>query len=251
MVHGEQAIDDIDLRDYPQMVHELLHSLFYQYAQVVMDALRQSLTPVFDNLTLATLPDRNSLKERQLRRNEQIRLLWWPTPDHRNWAHELMIDVMSLAVVGPCYAHWFLSRTAHNTVQPFELVQSHPPFYVRAKGLRDAATKLQFEVENDLSRRLEGWDYYQPTKSNDYLGAADPDIISGVVHTGLELTRRLRLPQYSNDQWEACKLVDNSKAGSLAASDLISAAFHSAQRLSPPDYHAWLDQVISRRLNEP
>jgi hypothetical protein len=230
------------------MVHELLHSLFHQCPRIIAAALEQRLQPIFDDLLLATVPDRHTLKERQSQRNERIRTLWSPADNHKNWAHELAIDVMSLMLAGPAYAYWFLHRTATLDIHPHELVQSHPPFAVRARGLLIAAMEAPFRVEAELAARLQLWDESAGVKSNEFLSAARPDIVETIVGGAINLVKALRLPPYSQDRWEHCADFNRAATPDATATDLVSSACHAARHLEPAEYHAWTDRTTGQWL---
>lgn len=247
-IHGSDSLIDIDLRDYPPMFHELLHSLFHQQAARMNADLERCLKPVIDELSLAQLSDRRSLKDAQSRRTKKIRTLWWPSANHRNWSHELAIDVMSLAIVGPAYANWFLRETEQQSNQAFDVLQSHPPFYVRAQGLGLASDRLGFDLGNEIRQRLGAWDEQIGVKPNEFLSAAHPDLISAIVGTAIDAVRSLRIPAFSWEQWLACQGFVSSAADASAPAHLISAAWHAASALDRAAYHTWLDLKIGQVL---
>lgn len=251
VVRGENNLDDANLLEYPWLVHELVHSLFYRNSAVVAEALKQRLTIPLRDLQSGLVSDRGQVRSIRQQQTEQIVKFWTPSEDHLNWAHELAIDVIGLATVGPAYGWNFLLETAKDTFRPFELVQSHPPFAIRCQALCLAAERLAWdELARWLTERMRRWTTskeFGPIE-NMYRAAADSACIAAGLDATFDLIRTLQLPIFGRHDWD--KAAENIRAGTQPAlgAEMLAATWHAYNTFDESAFHHWMRETSLRAI---
>lgn len=197
---GGDTLREVNLLTYPFFIHEIGHNLLQRYDPT----LRQRFVPQLDQLTnrlrLLALADTGGERTKTQRRIEDIRTYWSPTPDHKNWMHELSIDIIALWLCGPAYLATFQDEMEEPEVKPFQITQEHPPNVVRAAALSEVGDSLGWgEFTEGLSKLVNDWRTtrkgVQETDYNQYLELADPLIVQACVSSALAMCEELKLPK--------------------------------------------------------
>lgn len=250
-IRGRNRVDDMDLTEYPWLVHELTHSLFYRNKKAVSEAIRCRFDVPLRDLRVGGVPDRSHAKTIKQRQTEQIAAYWTPTGNHLNWSHELVIDALGIVTAGQAYGRNFLADTEASGARPFELAQSHPPFAVRCQGMTYAAEKLGWnDLAQQLAERRQRWaqeSAFGPP-SNAYRAAADPDLIQAGVDAAFDLVKELHLPVCRVQQEQIAR--DKVAAGETPelGTEMLLATWHAADSMSKEQLRTWTADSVQRAI---
>jgi hypothetical protein len=248
---GEDNLAEIDLRDYPFACHELGHNLLLRQGDAFCAAVKQILDEVINGLHRQTLALQGSGKEIVGRTIEDIRRYWTPTDNHRNWAHEIAVDVIALWTCGPAYLAALQYVLEDPKTNPYQLGQSHPPYEVRAKAMVEAANMLGWAYyTGDYLALIEAWPKspWAGDRTNLYAACADLRLVNGCVAAALETCRSLALPCCTPAMVESVR----EKLGQQELPDLgieiVVAAWVSCNQADEQLYLEWERSVIRNHL---
>jgi hypothetical protein len=107
LMPGDDGVRDINLLSYPWLGHELAHNLLFRHGTTFADDVSQELKNVVQRLKISSIADRGAAHAKATRLVDQFIQLWTPTPDHKNWAHEIAADCVALWIFGPAYIACF------------------------------------------------------------------------------------------------------------------------------------------------
>src|SRR5258708_1346846 len=195
-IPGREVLDDVDLLDYPWIMHEMGHCLLNLIPSEFPAAFRVGLEKHFRNLRLLAVADRGRAREKAGAALRQVEQCWTPARDQRDWAHEIAFDVFALWTCGPAFISAF-----HNTLKdlipdPFIKKQDHPPYIVRVAALISAAKKLRFDSYlRGLSdtHRSQCQAVAHAGKKNDMLLFAPDNLIQDCVDAAISVARNFEL----------------------------------------------------------
>jgi len=243
MIPGRDDLADIDLRTYPFMCHELVHVLLFKVNGVFTKAFESELDEYVRKLRLSSAADRGIARNRSKEAAARIEKLWRPTPNHKNWSHELAIDVIALWTTGPAYLDAYRNAIEVDTVQPYEVVQTHPPHAVRVQAMIHASKELGWPIQA-LEGKLAGWKKAFRT-TNPYASAANQEVILAGVRAALSTCQTLRLPKCTPDRLKETKaLIHRGETPSFGMDVIWSAWIKSAS----PHYDEWEADFIAGLL---
>jgi hypothetical protein len=205
---GDDNIDDVNLLEYPWLAHELGHYILFRDDTPFQNAFLPALEKRLRSLKLSSIADRGSAKLKAIRIVDEVRKVWTPSPDHRNWAHELAIDIIALWTCGPAYLACFKNEVEQPGTNPYKITQEHPPYDVRLSALVDAAQNLGLDRYTEkLSEVRMGWvitDWYKK-RSNRFLALADRTLIRRCVETALEFCNIFGLEKWRSSRIDAAR----------------------------------------------
>lgn len=172
---------------------------------------------------------------------DQIEAFWQPTPNHENWAHELANDVIAVWTAGPSYIDTYLAAIESERARPYELVQSHPPHFVRVTAMSYAAARMGWSAQR-LTDKLNDWQRTsRPT--NQYAAAANRDLIQSCTNAALSACEHLLLPKCSSAFLEDLKnLIRRNEVPSFG----IEAICASWLKAADQNYSAWEEKTIEQ-----
>jgi hypothetical protein len=241
-IPGRDVLDEVDLLDYPWIVHELAHCLMHVHSREFPDAFRPNLQKHFRDLRLLAVADRGRAREKADAAMRQVEEFWTPANDQRDWAHEIAFDVCALWTCGPAFLGAF-----HNTLRdlnpgPFIKKQDHPPYIVRVEALIDAAKKLHFDrYSADLSEVLRNHlkAVEQVGKKNDLLLFAPNNLVGDCVSAAISVAGNFGLRRWRE--------IDPSRflAEPSFGFDLFAAAFKKSQA-GPSAYAEWQRAIVDK-----
>ena len=155
---GDDRLEDVDLLDYPWVAHELGHYVLFRDDSPFAEAFLPALQNRLRSLELMAIADRGSARVKADKIIEELRAFWTPSPDHKNWAHELAVDMIALWTCGPAYLASFEDVVGRPQTNPYEITQDHPPYEVRVRALVDASHCLGFGNHTQgLTAILKAW----------------------------------------------------------------------------------------------
>ena len=138
---GDDDIEPIDLLDYPWIGHELGHNFHFRPDRFA-GYFRPPLNERLAGLQALAIADRGSARRKSTAADDMIRRVWSPSRDHKNWAHEIAIDIVALWTFGPAFLFAFDGFVELHEPNPYLIGQVHPPYHLRASALVDAVSRL-------------------------------------------------------------------------------------------------------------
>jgi hypothetical protein len=197
---GKDALDEVDLVEYPWVFHELLHCIFSRDDSEFSVPFEQRVARVGRSTRLASIADRGSARQKSRTRVEELIRYWSPGPPRGDWSRELALDTISAWICGPAYFAALLSVVAEGRVNPYKITQNHPPYALRTRALAAVAAELHFNESRDKLLDLErGWrrSHWDRMRDNRFLSLANPELISGCVETAITFCRDNKLRKCS------------------------------------------------------
>lgn len=224
---GDDRLEAVDLLDYPWMAHELGHYVLFRddssFKNVFMPALDKRLR----SLKLSAIADRGAARVKAEAIINELRKLWTPSPDQRNWAHELAIDIIAVWTCGPAYLGSFKDQIERPQTNPYEITQNHPPYEVRLCALVDASRNLGFSDHAEgLSAIAGGWakSNLRRGKNNKFLALADRGLIHECTQAAFRFCESLNLTKWTSSKLDVARAQLLNEANLDLGVDLLLSA---------------------------
>lgn len=242
---GDETVESIDLLDYPFLIHELGHNALFTYGEGFVDTFGHILTEHINALRRRSLADKGLAKSLAQRTISELELFWRPTPDHYNWAHEIAADLIALWSVGPAYLAAFEDVVDADSIDPFRIGKSHPPYDVRLNALIRASDRLHWNQEASVLIELQKrWQKNSPRQDNRYAALCDRSLINGCTDTALRLCHDLRLPRCSIQKVnEVENMISQDKLPDIGTEMLIG-AWLAWKAMNESDYEIWEKKTV-------
>jgi hypothetical protein len=245
------TIDQIDLLDYPFLMHELGHNVLFKYESVFIPRFERQLDVHLGQLARLAIPDRGAAKTKSREIIDEIRHLWTPTHNHFNWALELAVDIIALWTSGPAYLAAFHDVIDAEHIHPYHIAVGHPPYEVRSRALIRAAQRIGWHSHtNEIDAAIAAWrrSTWKHNRTNRYLSLAADTLVDACVETALLTCNILKLPKCTPE------IVATIQHGLLAGelpelgSRLIVASWLCWTQGDQHLYDAWERQAIRDHL---
>lgn len=207
-VSGRDQLKDVDLLDYPWMAHEWGHYIMLRHDSSFSPDFSSELDKIIKSLRLSAFADRGLAKHKSQRHIQELIGFWTPSADHRNWAHELSIDLLSLWTCGPAYLACFEDYLRKKRPNPYMIEQSHPPYSVRAEALIEGARQLGLGAyTSGLMGIVVEWDKskWHVEKDNHFIGLDNQGIMKACIHAAFGFCGSLKLARCSADRLETIR----------------------------------------------
>lgn len=249
---GGPALESVDLLDYPFLSHELGHNALFNYDQVFGPLFLPALDDYINSLRRRAIADRGAARQKAQANMDQIRRLWAPSADHGNWSHEIAVDVIALWTCGPAYLAAVQDVLEAESLDPYQVGQSHPPYEVRSNALLSASDALGWGYyTGKIGQLMDDWrnSERKQDRTNSYVASADLGLTRECVAAALIACRELKLPCCDPSLIEA--LSERIGGGETPdfGTELILAAWLTRERLDESAYEIW-EQDIKHRLQE-
>jgi hypothetical protein len=206
LMPGRDDISDIDLLSYPWLGHELAHNLLFRHDGTFRATVSGVLDKEVQKLKLGAMADKGPAHAKARRIGEEFVQFWTPTLDHKNWSHELAADLIALWIFGAAYLACFEDLLDDASLNPYQLTQSHPAYFVRAEALVEGARLLGWDDHvAGLGRRAEGWAHskWRQTRTNRFRALASGDLTKACVGAVFSTCQALELTKCTPDALEA------------------------------------------------
>jgi hypothetical protein len=205
-------------------------------------------------MRLASISDRGAARLNFQQRLVEIEQFWRPVPGHRNWAHELAIDVISLWLCGPSYLSAFNEVVSQPSINPFEIVQDHPPYAVRTWALLAAASDLGFASYGaDLSTLERSWRKSRWDRKRDsrFLNLANRTLISECTQGAMEFCVHSNLRKCTSQALDRIRREVLSRASDAECTDdvgidLVLLAWTVHREKGESAYEEWLTRQLRK-----
>lgn len=252
IVPGRDALSDIDLLDYPWIFHELAHNLFYYDDALFVESFSERVNSFLGALRLRAIADQGSAKTKSQATINKIGNFWCPSLDHKNWGHEMAMDIVALWASGPSFLAAFQDKVEDKSCDPYRVDKVHPPYAVRAMALLRASKILGWMDEargiKDLIRnwRKSSW---ARQVDNSYMALTDPKLLDGVVECALATCDSYSIPNCDrNHILRISKMLETHKTPPFGT-DLIVAAWLAREQLHNEAYDDWERETIRSLMN--
>ncbi len=249
---GRDTLSDIDLLNYPWVCHELAHNLFYYDDSLFVDSFNRRLNSFLGSLRLRAIADHGSARSKSHALISHIEEFWAPTLTHKNWAHEMAMDIVALWTCGPSFLAAFQDEIEDETKNPYLVDKVHPPYAVRAIALLKAGKALGWQEHTQKIRGiLEHWRKSKSAKQvdNSYLALSEPLLTEGVVACAQATCHSLSLPKCTPTEIERIKgLLVHDEIPDFGV-DLIIAAWLVREQEDEETFSRWETAKIRSRLD--
>jgi len=245
---GGDDLSNIDLRDYAFLCHELGHNMLYYDDTAFTQNFSAKLEQVTSMLALAGVADRGSARLKAQRNVEELRRKWTPTPDHENWANEMMMDLIALWTCGPAYLASFGYEVDDDSKNPYVVSQTHPPYALRVEIMLAASEKLGWgKYTQGLNNRLKGWQSskWKSHYTNKYVALADSKIVGACITCTLAACETIGLPRCDERHVERVKELVNRGDTPDFGTDVIIAAWVVRQQTDEHSFGQWEQKTIA------
>lgn len=241
---GADRVSDIDLSDYPWLIHELAHDAFYRSEHRFRAVFGAQLEARLNQLRLRAGADTGSAARRATQNLETLARYWTPRADQHDWAHEIATDITALWALGPGFLMRFTRLVADDPHRSCQAADQHPPYVTRAEALALGAERLQWADEawelreelRTLRERVEG--------DATALVYADPELILAAVEAAFESCRALSIPRMTAARFARLRRACESEAALFTGIDLIAAAAIARVHFNAADYATWHDELV-------
>lgn len=246
---GDDRLEDVDLLDYPWVAHELGHYVLFRDDSPFAEAFLPALQNRLRSLELMAIADRGSARVKADKIIEELRAFWTPSPDHKNWAHELAVDMIALWTCGPAYLASFEDVVGRPQTNPYEITQDHPPYEVRVRALVDASHCLGFGNHTQgLTAILKAWakSNWRQGENNRFLAFADKDLIRDCRESAFRTCESLKLSKWTTVRFDAARRELADENSMDLGVDLLLSARIVFQERGESDLDKWEANKVRR-----
>jgi hypothetical protein len=250
---GGDRLEDVNLLAYPWLTHELGHYVLFRDDSPFRGAFVPSLQKRLQSLTFLAIADRGAAKVKAQAIIDELRAFWTPSPDHRDWAHELAIDVIALWTCGPAYLASFQDEVEQPHKNPYEITQDHPPNEVRLRALVDASGDFRFNnyAEGLLVVR-EGWgeSKWRKARDNRFLALADPELIRECIRAAFRFCESMNLTKWTTSRLDALRTRPHDDPSLELGVDLLLSARVVFRERGEAAFDEWERKAVDRLAQE-
>ncbi len=244
---GPDDLGEVDLLAYPWIIHEMGHYLLLRYSSNFVPVFKVELEGIVSNLRLASIADRGSASTKAHRILEQLARLWNPSHGQRNWAHELAIDLISVWTCGPAYLACFQDAVEKQSMNPYEVTETHPPFAVRADALITAAKRLGLQkYTGNLQRLTDEWrrPKWMNRRDSRFLSLARPELIKSCSNVALSFCESLNLARCTPEKLENLPQSLATYNSDDIGLDLLLFAWFIFEKKGGNEYSEWESKIV-------
>ncbi len=211
---GRDRIEDIDLLAYPWIAHEWGHYIMFRHDLSFSQDFKSRFGEFTNSLRRSAIAYRGFLQAKSQEHIQELVRYWTPTDDHRNWAHELALDLLSVWTCGPAYLACFKDYLANKQPDPYMIEPSHPPYSIRAEALIMAAKRLGLAAyTNGLMQVVHSWDEskWAEKRDNHFIGLNNQQIVDACIEAAFSFCEFLKLAKCSAGRVERIR-TDRGKS---------------------------------------
>jgi hypothetical protein len=253
LLKGEDRLEDVNLLAYPWLTHELGHYVFFRDDSAFRNAFVPYLANRAQSLALSAIADRGAARVKARAIVDELRAFWTPSPDHRDWAHELAIDVIALWTCGPAYLASFQDEVEQPHKNPYEITQDHPPNEVRLCALAEASRDLRFrDYAEGLLAAGEGWvrSGWRGARDNRFLALADPGLIRACTQAAFRYCESMEFTKWTTSRLDVLRTRLDDEASLELGVDLLLSARVVFRERGEAAFSEWERKTVHRLAQE-
>jgi hypothetical protein len=253
LLRGDDRLEDVNLLAYPWLTHELGHYVFFKDDSPFRGAFVPSLQKRLQSLTLSAIADRGAARLKAQAVIDELRAFWTPSPDHRDWAHELAIDLIALWTCGPAYLATFQDEVEQPRTNPYEITQDHPPYEVRRRALVVASRDLRFyNYAEGLVAVGEGWagSNWRRARDNRFSALADAELIRDCMRAAFRFCESMKFTKWTMARLDALRTRLDDQASLELGVDLLVSARVVFQEQGEAAFNDWERKTVHRLAQE-
>jgi len=250
---GDDRLEHVDLLAYPWVAHELGHYVVFQDDSPFRDVFIPSLEKRLRSLVLSAIADRGAARVKAQGVIDELSTFWTPSPDHKNWAHELAIDVIALWTCGPAYLASFQDEVERPQTNPYEITQDHPPYEVRLGALLDASRDVGFyDYGEGLLAVRKGWgkSRWRSARDNRFATLADRALAGECVRAAFRFCESMKLTKWTTARLDVCRKRLDDEASLELGVDLLLSARMVFNEQGEPAFDDWERKTVRRLAQE-
>lgn len=241
---GVGQLDEVDLRSYAWLYHELGHAIMEQSGDTFLDTMDGEIKAHVRGQFRLALADKGPARERSTQMRQELERRWMGSGKTLGWAGEIACDLLAIWAIGPAFLDEFVRRARGENWAPFQVTEGHPPYYTRAEALHQAAIQLGWDnatEEGQLRGLLSDWRANEPSpkEMNWFAGFTPPAVLQACVRHALSAWHELGVPRCDDARLQ--RLEQSLAAGSFPSpgTDLLIAAYLVARRGDTQMYEEW------------
>jgi hypothetical protein len=178
---------------------------------------------------------------------KDLRQVWTPSSNTRDWANELAADAIALWTCGPAFLIAMQHALETRKIRPYEMSQTHPPYELRLRLLLDLADNLEWADEcSDLKQILRTWQTdSRPADANSYAALAHFTLAEECASEIVKACRGWGLPLCTPETTREIKAKAKTTHTFTSATELILAAW-SVYREDPDAMEGWESRALAQ-----
>ncbi len=247
---GDDRLEDVDLLPYPWVAHELGHYyLLFRDDSPFRDVFLPSLVKRVRSLTLSAIADRGAAKVKAQAMIDELSTFWTPSPDHKNWAHELAIDTVALWTCGPAYLASFQDEVEQPQTNPYQITKDHPPYEVRLRALVDTSRDLGFyDYAEGLLAVHRGWakSKWRSARDNRFVTLADRGLAGECTQAAFRFCESMKLTKWTTARLDVLRARLGDEASLELGVDLLLSARVVFQEQGETAFNEWERKTVHR-----
>jgi len=249
LLPGRDSLDEIDLLSYPWLFHELGHTLLFRYDLDFISEFEVQLKARLNGLRLRSIADRGSTRDKSGKLIQTISNSWWPTPNQRNWAHEIAADIVALWTCGAAFLATFQDKIEQDSIKPYAISKNHPSYEVRALALVGASEMLGWQEHSiGIKEIIAKWSQISASRigrNNQYIACTDPTIIEACMSCALASCEKLKLPRCSQEMVHQVRQISSMGEPPRFGAPLLLTAW-LAHNENAEAFDQWEKQTIQK-----
>jgi hypothetical protein len=237
-----EELDSVDLLDYPWVAHEMAHSLMFWHDEELIPTVKAKLDGIAQRRQLGAIADRGRAREIFQTAQREFLSFWTPTPDHRNWSHELSADLIALWALGPCYLACFAELLQGGEHDLYHVAENHPPYALRVEALLRAVRVFRFSCSLHGLADIHGPSNQRPEarRTSRYGVFANADMIGAIAEAVLLFCKKLGVRSWAERE--------THKPQRPCGSDLLLEARARFSPKDPASYAEWQRVTLAQLL---
>lgn len=238
-------LNDVDLLDYPLLLHELGHYLL-RLTNVFKNNFKKELDLIIKSFRFQSITDNNVLRDKNLKLIDRIIEKWSPSEFQNDWSSEIGSDIFGIWLCGPAYIATYEDLLERNELNPYKINSSHPPLALRSEIVIETANQLEWGKYCDgINKKVKDW---KGEVKSEYSIYNNKDIFNSLIKNSLDTFNLLCIPKC--DQTKIDQIYDNignKKIVDLGIDTLIAA--WAIYKKYNKEYHKWQTEILRNYIN--
>lgn len=247
---GSPVVEEIDLLNYPWLIHELGHTAFSANNAIFIDAASKVCAPAIARRRARAISLQGPARNRARGVVDSMENFWGPHTKRNSWALEIAADLFATWTSGPAYGAAFVDYASHSAVDPFKIDGNHPPYFIRTRALEEGTRRLGWTQTADLFAELMSrWSNQGPSRSA-VVELNDEEMLGTLVYRLLELFETTGLTRCTIRDVDRARLRFQNVDSVDFGIGLLLDAYVAHESLSESDFGQWHEQVVRHLANQ-